>query len=218
MSETIDFLCIGSRKTAGDPFPSQEVLACVALHVVGHCLVLSIDAQLLPASLLNQLFRIPETDREVLDQTDRVGPLPRVFSFFSTPLDESGPARQRRQLESQVVLPEFYGNSQGIETLQQRIFRVFGQLRYFPSAVCNPAGRPFMCRKRLPSSVQSFFPARHGPGRMTLVQKGLAPFDQFAVDLAHDRRAERLVAPVRKRDPATQRRLVPLCHGLYLLA
>ena len=99
----------------------------MALHIGCHRLVLSVDAQLLPAGLLNQLARIPETDREVLHQTDRIGLLPRVFSFFRAPLDESGPARQRRQLERQVVLPEFCRNSQGIEALQQRIFRVVGQ-------------------------------------------------------------------------------------------
>src|SRR6266850_7562136 len=101
----------------------------MAQQIVRDCLELSVDAQLLLAGLLNQLARIPETDREVFHQTNRIDLLPRVFSLFRAPLDESSPARQRRQLESQVVLPEFCRNSKGIKALQQRIFRVVGQPR-----------------------------------------------------------------------------------------
>src|SRR6266513_211671 len=96
-------------------------------HIVRDCLVLSVDAQLLLAGLLNQLARIPETDREVFHQANRIGLLPRVCSLFR------------------------------------------------------------------------------------------APLDQLAVDLADDLRAERLIAPVRERDPTAERGLVPFRNSLNLL-
>ena len=118
MSQAVDFLRIGGREMTSDPLPAEKILARMALHIGCDCLVLSVDAQLLPAGLLNQLAHIPEPDREVLHQSHRISSLPFVVSFFRPPFDKSGPARQRRQLERQVVLPELCGNGQGVKALE----------------------------------------------------------------------------------------------------
>ena len=47
---------------------------------------------------------------------------------------------------------------------------------------------------------------------MAFVEVCLAPFDHLIVDLLHDLRAERVIAPVGEREPAAQRRLVALCN------
>ena len=67
-----------------------------------------------------------------------------------------------------------------------------------------------MRRERLPRAVQSFFSSRHGPGRVSFVQKRFAPFDQLIVDLSDDLRPKRVVAPMRECEPMSQRRFVAL--------
>ncbi len=82
------------------------------------------------------------------------------------------------------------------------------QLGDLPATVFDPTGRPFVGGHGLPGLIQTLFTPRHGPCRMTFVQEGPAPLDHLLVDLLDDLCAERVVAPVRQREPSAERGLV----------
>ena len=84
----------------------------------------ALDIEDVTARLPDQLAYIPETDGEELQQTDGIGPLPRIVLLVSAPFNQSCPAGEGRQLKRQVVLPEFVSNAEHRQTLQHNIFRL----------------------------------------------------------------------------------------------
>src|SRR6185503_13550959 len=210
MRQPVDFLSIEGGQSACDALPPQIVLFGMVAHVSRHRLVPPFNAEFFAASLLNQFTRIPETNSEKLHETDRIGLLPGIIPFLRSPLNKAGPAGQRGQLQRQIVLPQLCRNPERVQTFQQGIFGMFWQPRDFLAAVYNSTGRPLMYGESFPCTVQPLLSSWHGPGRMAFVEVRLAPFDQLIVDLLDDLRAERVVAPVRECEPATQRRLITL--------
>ena len=60
---------------------------------------------------------------------------------------------------------------------EQRVLRLLGQAGQLLATVLDCSGRPFLLSEKSPGGVETFLAARHGPGGMTFVQEGLAPFD-----------------------------------------
>src|SRR5687767_1753775 len=87
---------------------------------------------------------------------------------------------------------------------EQRILWVVWELRDLSFAVRDAAGRPFVRGNVLPGFIEALLAFRHGPRGMTLVEECLAPFDHLVVDLPDNVGAERVIAPVREREPPAQ--------------
>src|ERR1700693_661213 len=101
-------------------------------------------------------------------------------------------------MKREIVQPEIGRNAQDYQMFEQCILRRYRKTSNFGLTFCNPAGRPFFLSQEFPRSEETIFSARHGPGRMPLVQESLAPFNQFTVDLIHDLTPQGGVTPRRQ--------------------
>ena len=116
-----------TRESPGNPFLSEMVRQRMGFHVAADRFEGSFDAKFLPTNLPHQLTLVEEPNRQVLDQTRRVGLLPGVSLLFRTPLDEGCPPGQSCQMEGKILEPSRLGNAQRRQGIQDRIFRTIGQ-------------------------------------------------------------------------------------------
>src|SRR5512147_1498539 len=94
MGKPVDFLGIEGGQPAGHPLPSKVIFFRIVTHVSRDGVESTLNAKIVLTGCLHEFSRVPETNRQKLDQANRVSLLPRVVTLLSTPLDEAGPARQ----------------------------------------------------------------------------------------------------------------------------
>ena len=99
MRQPIHLLRVQRRQSPRHPLTSQIVFLGMVPHVGEDRIIASLDTECVPARLLDQFAGVPQSNGQEFDETGRVGLLPGIVPFFSTPFDESGPAGEGRQLQ-----------------------------------------------------------------------------------------------------------------------